>query len=293
MIVAIEDSAPKEIVCDEIKVFRAALNFTSLACKRTEFGSVRLRIFSDGKNLTFECEDTAPAISESAVFDAFHADSACGLSDDSLMGLHYAASLVKSLDGTAGYRRREAVPEALKLLKPNNAGSVFWFTIPLVLPEGASLPSALTEKNKNEHLELTTVIEKALAVSAAPYVECLEASAQEPQCEPMIIPSRSDGSIAVSAKSTVRSLDKVRQKKALVVDDSLVVRKGIGRALSKLDYDVVLADDGMQGLKEMQKSMFDVVLMDFLMPNMDGESISQHCAYLSVSDDRVDRLGLR
>lgn len=62
-----------------------------------------------------------------------------------------------------------------------------------------------------------------------------------------------------------------RQKRALVIEDSLVVRKGLARALSKLGFDEVKqAVNGLEGLEAMKESMFDMVLCDFLMPVMDG-----------------------
>ncbi len=62
-----------------------------------------------------------------------------------------------------------------------------------------------------------------------------------------------------------------RQKRALVIEDSLVVRKGLVRALSKLGYDEVKqAVNGLEGLEAMKETMFDMVLCDFLMPVMDG-----------------------
>ena len=39
-----------------------------------------------------------------------------------------------------------------------------------------------------------------------------------------------------------------RKKKALIIDDSLIVRKSIGRALERLGYEVKLAVDGEEGL---------------------------------------------
>ena len=71
-----------------------------------------------------------------------------------------------------------------------------------------------------------------------------------------------------------------RKRRALIIDDSLVIRKSIGRALSTMGYDVSQATNGMEGLKELQSAMFDVVLCDFLMPVMDGlDCIQQYRAW--------------
>ncbi len=61
-----------------------------------------------------------------------------------------------------------------------------------------------------------------------------------------------------------------RDKCALVIEDSLVVRKTIIRALKSLGYATKEAKDGLEGLKCLKDSIYDVVLCDFLMPVMDG-----------------------
>lgn len=75
---------------------------------------------------------------------------------------------------------------------------------------------------------------------------------------------------SVSNGSVVKSESIGRKKKALVIEDSVVVRKCLVKALSKLGYDVVEAMNGAIGLKELKKSSFDIALCDFLMPVMDG-----------------------
>jgi CheY-like chemotaxis protein len=79
----------------------------------------------------------------------------------------------------------------------------------------------------------------------------------------------------IMASATVARADTTadygpRRKQALVIEDSLVVRKGLARALSNLGFDVQQAVNGLEGLKAMKETMFDMVLCDFLMPVMDG-----------------------
>jgi chemosensory pili system protein ChpA (sensor histidine kinase/response regulator) len=56
----------------------------------------------------------------------------------------------------------------------------------------------------------------------------------------------------------------------LVVDDSLTVRKVTQRLLTREGYNVVLAKDGVDGLRQIQDQMPDVILTDVEMPRMDG-----------------------
>ena len=58
--------------------------------------------------------------------------------------------------------------------------------------------------------------------------------------------------------------------RVLVVDDSTTVRRVVERTLSRAGYDVVLAVDGQDGLEEAQRQPPDLVLVDFVMPRMNG-----------------------
>lgn len=56
----------------------------------------------------------------------------------------------------------------------------------------------------------------------------------------------------------------------LVVDDQASNRDILARRLEKLGYDVTLADGGKAALEALTAADFDVVLLDVLMPDMDG-----------------------
>lgn len=56
----------------------------------------------------------------------------------------------------------------------------------------------------------------------------------------------------------------------LVVDDSLFQRKIITRMLSAHGYEVYTADNGRAALETLQDGLPDCVLMDLLMPEMNG-----------------------
>ena len=62
----------------------------------------------------------------------------------------------------------------------------------------------------------------------------------------------------------------MRQRRALVIDDSSVVRRSLAQILNQLGFEVTQACDGSEGLRELQKTLFDIVLCDFMMPVMDG-----------------------
>jgi PAS domain S-box-containing protein len=56
----------------------------------------------------------------------------------------------------------------------------------------------------------------------------------------------------------------------LLVEDNLVNQKVVVRMLEKLGHSVVIANDGLEAKDVWQKEKFDLILMDVLMPRMDG-----------------------
>ena len=60
----------------------------------------------------------------------------------------------------------------------------------------------------------------------------------------------------------------------LVVDDDQLVRTAVELCLRRAGYEVVVADGGEAGMRELQSQTFDVMLVDIFMPGIRGfESI--------------------
>jgi DNA-binding response OmpR family regulator len=60
------------------------------------------------------------------------------------------------------------------------------------------------------------------------------------------------------------------RKKILLVDDSSTVLLMEKMILSKSEYDVVTARDGIEGVEKALRERPDLILMDVVMPRMDG-----------------------
>lgn len=65
-------------------------------------------------------------------------------------------------------------------------------------------------------------------------------------------------------------------KKVLVVDDEKLIVKGIRFSLEQDGFEVACAYDGEEALKMAQESSFDMVLLDVMLPKMDGFEVCQH-----------------
>ena len=64
--------------------------------------------------------------------------------------------------------------------------------------------------------------------------------------------------------------DKIPNPTVLVVDDMAANRNVLGATLEKENYEVLLAPDGKTALKVAEKALPDVILLDVMMPEMDG-----------------------
>jgi len=67
-------------------------------------------------------------------------------------------------------------------------------------------------------------------------------------------------------------------KKILVIDDEADLRKMVVARLEKSGYTVIPATDGKTGLEKMRSENPDVVLLDLMMPGVDGYEVCRQKA---------------
>lgn len=65
----------------------------------------------------------------------------------------------------------------------------------------------------------------------------------------------------------------MRRKKILIVEDDLSISKFLAYRLRKLDYDVIVAADGNEGLKKARLEPPDLVILDLMLPACSGEEV--------------------
>jgi CheY-like chemotaxis protein len=70
--------------------------------------------------------------------------------------------------------------------------------------------------------------------------------------------------------AVLRTLTREGERRVLVIDDEPLGREVCGDALRKRGWTVEEADDGAVGLRRVAETHPDVILLDLLMPNMDG-----------------------
>jgi two-component system OmpR family response regulator len=90
-------------------------------------------------------------------------------------------------------------------------------------------------------------------------------------------------------------------QKILIVDDDAHIREVVGFALQKAGYATVSAEHGRQALEKFQQERPALVVLDILMPEMDGTEVCRAIRsqgsnrntpiiFLSSKDDEVDRI---
>ena len=77
--------------------------------------------------------------------------------------------------------------------------------------------------------------------------------------------------------------------RVLVVDDEPAVRRALERALRLESYDVTLAADGEEALDALATEPVDAVVLDILMPKLDGLEV---CRRMRKAGDRTPVLML-
>ncbi len=87
--------------------------------------------------------------------------------------------------------------------------------------------------------------------------------------------------------------------KILVVDDEPNLAQGIIENLRAEGYEVGYADDGIKGLDSARKGEWDLMILDVMMPGLDGfavcealrEEENQHpILFLTAKDETDDRI---
>ena len=64
-------------------------------------------------------------------------------------------------------------------------------------------------------------------------------------------------------------------KKILVIEDEKGIQEFLRACLEQSGYIVNLASDGVEGMKAFQKDLYDLIILDILMPRMDGYAVCE------------------
>src|SRR5215471_16111084 len=95
-------------------------------------------------------------------------------------------------------------------------------------------------------------------------------------------PSRSPGREPVEAHRSLR---------VLFVDDEKSLQEFMRSELPRLGHDVTVCPDGRAGLKALEKSTFDVAILDLRMPGMTGIEVLDQLKQISPDTEAIVMTG--
>jgi len=75
-------------------------------------------------------------------------------------------------------------------------------------------------------------------------------------------------------------------KKILVIEDEATLQKALNEVLSREGYEVVSSLDGLRGLELAQKENPDLILLDIILPKMDGFEVLKRIK----EDDKISQI---
>ena len=78
-------------------------------------------------------------------------------------------------------------------------------------------------------------------------------------------------------------------QKLLLVDDEFEIIDINRRYLEQAGYEVSVAADGIEALKEVDENRFDLIISDIMMPKMDGYGNHQQSEVLTIGDLVIDQ----
>lgn len=232
----VEPKVAKLLRGDAGKLRQIILNLLGNAIKFTDSGTVSVRVTIDNEdnmhqNLRFEVNDTGIGISEAAQPSLFKRYSQAETSTSSKYGgTGLGLSICKQLV--------EMMDGEVGFSSEINVGSTFWFTAPLGRSEATAAEIAGSEN-----------------------IAGIQLSATAPAG------GNGDDRSDSSDEADVAKPDSLR---VLLVEDNAVNQMLAMAILKKAGHRVDLATDGVEAVEAASKNLYDVVLMDIQMPNMDG-----------------------
>ncbi len=79
--------------------------------------------------------------------------------------------------------------------------------------------------------------------------------------------------------------EKMQTKKILVVDDEPDVVRILSKSLMTDGFEVVTANDGLECLAKVENEPPDLILLDNIMPNMDGQAVLEKLKASKETED--------
>jgi len=241
LLFSIAPDTPNELKGDPFRIQQILFNLIGNAIKFTDSGEVNVHIFAEQKTnpliLKFIIKDSGIGISQEIVEQLFkpftQADGSITRKYGGTgLGLSITKQLIDMMDGN------------IQVESKLHVGSVFTVTLQLEMISEPETSIEQTETIKND------------------YADC--------QCNALVkdlSQSKRD-----SSNLSESEIEQIKEKNlhVLFVEDTLVNKKIGTIFLKKLNCVTDVASDGAEAIEKLQQNKYDLVLMDVMMPIMDG-----------------------
>jgi len=242
------------------------LNLVNDALKWTDEGHVivRVRAFNEevasATSFYLEVEDTGRKVIQGVaddVFDLVNAHDAGPRRDAGGPLMDITRRIIEQLGGSVGFQDQ-----------PDGANT-FWFTVRLTSSvEGGPIDEQayMIKQVWPEHMRGSIVPDfaaHASASAASDYEEELEYAPPDDDLEEEVLTLVVDDEVEPEEH-------RGRQRRVLVAEDNPVSQKVMAHLLGNLGYDFEIVANGREVLDALARASFDLVLMDCMMPEMDG-----------------------
>ncbi len=241
----IDPYVPRYLVGDPVRLKQVIINLVNNGLKFTEKGGVRVNIMvmdhiSRTTILRIEVIDTGIGISENEKRKLFHSFSQ---SDPSFtrkyggtgLGLAISKNLVNLMNGEIGVESELG------------NGSKFWFTARFT--DGTAPPSYIPRKEPYKI-----------------YARVPDFNKQKKE----LTKDAATKNSAISSPSNAQSPEEIERKRVLLIEDNMINQKVAMSVLKKKGFEVSVAENGKVGFEKYQADSYDFILMDIMMPVMDG-----------------------
>ncbi len=255
----VQADLPKELITDEQRLSQILKNLLSNAFKFTDRGIVKLDISSEpspagDELIKFKITDTGEGIQEHdqpRIFEAFQ--QVDGSTSRKYAGTGLGLSISRDLANLLG--------GGIELQSEPGVGSTFTLSIPFrVSVSQAAEPGSVPESDESTH-------------------------SMSGQSDEISAPENSDinydslitlGNLPEEQGKATHGIHQLNGKSILIVDDDVRNSFALCRILKNNDVNIKLAENGEAAVAALKNAVFDIVLMDMMMPVMDGYTAIGH-----------------